>query len=286
MPNISDHEQEQVQRANATGLPPVAFLHGLFLLPNSWDRWAKLFEGAGYVAVAPGYPHEPETTTAANADPSVMANIGFKEIADHFERVIKGLKVKPVIVGHSFGGLFAQVLAGRGLSAATVAISPAPHRGVLPLPISALRSAFPVLGNPANIHRAIPLTYDQFRFAFANAVSADEAKTLHETFAVPAAGAPLFEAAAANLNPWSDVTVDNENPKRGPLLIMVGDKDHTAPPVIAQAEFKRQQKNVGVTEFAEVENRGHALTIDSGWRNVADRALEFVGRFKPAGSRK
>jgi pimeloyl-ACP methyl ester carboxylesterase len=172
-----------------------------------------------------------------------------------------------------------QILAGRGLSAASVAIDPAPFRGVLPLPISALRSARPVLGNPLNRHRAVPLTFEQFRYGFANAVDEDEAKSLYETYAVPASGEPIFQAAAANLNPWTEVKVDTENPDRGPLLIISGELDHTVPPAIARASYKQQKDNPGVTEIAELEGRGHALVIDSGWREVADTALAFVKRF-------
>ena len=186
---------------------------------------------------------------------------------------------KPAIVGHSFGGLLAQILAGRGLAAATVAIDPAPFRGVLPLPLSSLKSAWPVLGNPANRGRAIPLTFEQFRFGFANAVSEDEARELYQTYAVPASGAPLFQAAAANLNPWTEVKVDTDNPNRGPLLIISGEKDNTVPWAIANASYKQQKGNPGVTEIVEMPNRGHALTIDGGWREVADTALAFVRRF-------
>jgi pimeloyl-ACP methyl ester carboxylesterase len=160
-----------------------------------------------------------------------------------------------------------------------VAIDAAPFRGVLPLPISALRASAPVLGNPANRHRAVPLTYEQFRYAFANAVSEEEAKDLFETFAVPAPGAPLFQAATANLNPWTEAKVDSENPERGPLLIVSGERDHTVPRSISNASYDKQKRNEGVTEFVEVPNRGHSLTIDSGWREVADTALAFVKRF-------
>ncbi len=161
----------------------------------------------------------------------------------------------------------------------SVAIDPAPFRGVLPLPISALKSASAVLGNPANRNRAVPLTYEQFRYGFANAVGEEEARELYETYAVPASGAPIFQAAAANLNPWTEAKVDTRNPERGPLLIISGEKDHTVPWAIANASYKRQQRNDGVTEIVEIPNRGHALTIDSGWREVADTALEFVRRF-------
>jgi non-heme chloroperoxidase len=270
---------EQIERANTTGLTPVAFVHGLWLLPHSWDRWATVFEGAGYSPVQPGWPDDPETVEAAKAHPEVFAHKTVGQIADHNAAVIGQLKTKPAVIGHSFGGLIAQILAGRGLSAATVAIDPAPFRGVLPLPLSALKSAAPVLGNPANRHRAVPLTYDQFRYAFANAVSEDEAKQLYETFAVPGSGVPLFQAATANLNPWTEAKVDTKNPDRGPLLIIDGEKDHTVPWAIANASYKRQKRNPGVTEIIKLPNRGHALVIDSGWREVAATALGFGRRF-------
>jgi non-heme chloroperoxidase len=276
---ITEHEAQQVERANTTGLRPVVFVHGLWLLPSSWDRWATVFEEAGYTALTPGWPDDPETVAEANAKPEVFAHKTVGQVADHFDKVIHGLKKKPAIIGHSFGGLLAQILAGRGLASVTVAIDPAPFQGVLPLPLSALKSAWPVLGNPANRSRAIPLTFEQFRYSFANAVSEEEAKQLYATFAVPAAGAPLFQAATANLNPWTEAKVDTENPERGPLLIVSGEKDHTVPWAIASASFKRQQRNSGVTEIVEIPNRGHALTIDSGWREVADKALAFVKRF-------
>jgi non-heme chloroperoxidase len=280
---ITEHETEQVERANATGRTPVVFVHGLWLLPSSWDRWASVFEAAGYAPLTPGWPDDPETVAEAKANPEVFAHKTVGQVADHYEAVIGGLTEKPAVVGHSFGGLLAQILAGRGLSAATVAIDPAPFRGVLPLPISALRSAAPVLGNPANRNRAVPLTYEQFRFGFANAVGEDEAKELYETFSVPASGAPIFQAASANLNPWTEAKANTKSPERGPLLIVSGEKDHTVPWAIANASFKKQKRNLAVTEIIEMKNRGHALTIDSGWREVADTALAFVERFAPAG---
>jgi non-heme chloroperoxidase len=270
---------EQIDEANATERTPVVFIHGLWLLPSSWDRWAALFEEAGYTALTPGWPDDPETVEEAKAHPEVFAHKTIRQVADHFADVIGQLKKKPAVIGHSFGGLLTQMLAGRGLSAASVAIDPAPFRGVLPLPFSALKSASPVIGNPANRNRAIPLTYEQFRFAFANAVSEDEAKELYDTFAVPASGVPLFQAASANLNPWTEAKVDSKNPDRGPLLIISGERDHTVPWSIANASYKRQKRNEGVTEITEMPNRGHALVIDSGWREVADKALSFVQRF-------
>ena len=276
MGTITEHEQSQIGAANASGRTPVVFVHGLWLLPSSWDRWAELFDEAGYAPLTPGWPDDPETVEEAAAKPEVFAGKSIEDVADHYDDVIQKLSAKPAIIGHSFGGLMTEILAGRGLAAASVAISPAPFRGVLPLPISALRVASVALKNPANRHRAVPLTYDQFRYGFANAVSEDEAKELFETYAVPAPGEPLFQAAAANLNPWTEAKVDHKNPERGPMLIVYGDMDHTVPPSIAKASYKEEEKNPGVTEIAEIEGHGHALTIDAGWRAVADTALEFL----------
>jgi len=277
--NVTAGEAEQVQRANESGLQPVVFVHGLWLLPSSWDRWAGVFEEAGYIAVSPGWPDDPETVGEAKEHPEVFAGKTVGQVADHFGDVIGTLDKKPAIIGHSFGGLLAQILAGRGLSAASVAIDPAPFRGVLPLPISALKAGRPVLGNPANRSRAVPLTYEQFRYAFANAVSEEEAQQLYDAFAVPAPGAPLFQAATANLNPWTEAKVNSTNPDRGPLLIISGEKDNTVPWALTNAAYKKQKRNEGVTEIVEVKGRGHALTIDSGWREVADTALAFIKRF-------
>jgi pimeloyl-ACP methyl ester carboxylesterase len=276
---ITDHELEQIERANASGLPPVAFVHGLWLLPSSWDRWVTLFEEAGFAAVTPGWPDDPETVEEAKAHPEVFAHKSVGQIADYVDGIISRLDKKPAVIGHSFGGLLVQILSGRGLASSTVAIDPAPFRGVLPLPISALKSSSPVLGNPANRNRAVPLTYEQFRFAFTNAVGEEEAKQLYGEFAVPAAGLPLFQAATANLNPWTEVKVKTKSPERGPLLIVSGEKDNTVPWAIANASYKKQKRNEGVTEIVEIPNRGHSLTIDSGWREVADTALDFVKRF-------
>jgi pimeloyl-ACP methyl ester carboxylesterase len=279
---MSEHEAEQVEGANVSGRQPVVFVHGLWLLPQSWDRWAALFEEAGYTPLTPGWPDDPETVGEANAHPETFAHKTVGQVADHYADVVGELKKKPAVIGHSFGGLIAQIIAGRGLSAVSVAIDPAPFRGVLPLPFSALKSASPVLGNPANRNRAVPLSYEQFRFAFANAVSEDEARQLYQTYAVPASGAPLFQAAAANLNPWTEAKVDTKNPDRGSLLIISGEKDNTVPWAIANASYKRQKRNEGVTEIVEMPNRGHALVIDSGWQEVANTALSFVQRFAPA----
>ncbi len=279
MATITQRETEQVDRANATGKTPVVFIHGLWLLPSSWDRWAQVFEEAGYAGVTPSWPDDPETIEEARAKPAAFANKTLGQIADHTAEVIGQLSNKPAVMGHSTGGLLAQMIADRGLSAATVAIDPGPFRGVLPLPVSALRSAGPVLANPLNRGRAVTLTLEQFKYGWANALSDEEARELYETYHVAAPGVALMQMANANLNPWTEAKLDPDNPDRGPLLIIDGEKDHTVPWAIANASYKRQRRNAAVTEIVKIPNRGHSLTIDSGWREVADTALAFVKRF-------
>ena len=279
MATFSEREERQVEHANMSARVPVVFVHGLWLLPSSWDRWADLFEEAGYAAVAPDWPGDPETVEDARARPEAFAGQRIGKVADHTADVIGRLTMKPAVVGHSFGGLLTQIIAGRGLSAVSVAVDPAPFRGVLPLPISALRAASPALKNPANRNRAVALTFDQFRYGWANALPESEAKQLYETYSVPAPGAPLFQAASANLNPRTEAKVDAQSPDRGPLLIISGQQDHTVPWAIANASYKRQRRNQSVTEIIEIPGRGHSLTIDSGWREVAETALAFVRRF-------
>lgn len=279
MATITEREAGQIEAANAGGRTPVVFIHGLWLLASSWERWATLFEEAGYAPVAADWPDDPASVEAARANPEALAGKSVGQVADHMAEVIGALNKKPAVVGHSFGGLIAQNIAGRGISAATVAVDPAPFKGVLPLPIAALRTTLPVTKNPLNRSRAVTLTPDQFRYGWANAVDAAEAKALYDEFHVAAPGLPIFQAAIANLNPSAETRVDTKNPDRGPLLIFTGEKDHAVPPAMSNAAYKKQQHNPGVTELTEMPNRGHSLTIDNGWREVADRSLEFVKRF-------
>ena len=276
---ITDRERTQIENANSGGRTPVILIHGLWLLASSWDDWVSFFEEAGYAGVAPVWPDDPLTVEEARADPEVLAGKSLSQIADHTAEVIAALERRPAVIGHSTGGLLAQILAGRGLSAATVAIDPGPFRGVLPLPLSALRSASPVLRNPLNKNRAVTLTLDQFKYGWANALSDEEAEQLYETYHVAAPGVALMQMANANLNPRTEAKLDPKNPDRGPLLIIDGEKDHTVPWAIANAAYKRQRRNPGVTEIVKIPNRGHALTIDHGWREVAQTALDFVKRF-------
>ncbi|HEX5546158.1 MAG TPA: alpha/beta hydrolase [Ktedonobacterales bacterium] len=281
MATLTTHEQQEIDRANASGLQPVVFVHGLWLLSSSWDNWRQLFEANGYTTLAPGWPDDPETVAEANEDPEVFAHKRLRQITGHYLEAIGQLAKKPAVVGHSFGGLISMMIAGQGVAAVTVAISPAPFRGVLPLPFSALKSSSAVLANPANYNRAVALTYEQFHYGFTNAVDEDEAHKLYDTYAAPGAGAPIFQAATANVNPWTEDQVDTSNPERGPLLIISSDQDHTVPFAIANAAYKRQVKNPGITEIKEMSDRGHSLTIDHGWREVAETALAFVTEHTP-----
>jgi len=279
MATITECENKQIETANASGRTPVVFIHGLWLLPSSWDNWVGLFEENGYAGVAPSWPDDPVTVEEARAEPEVLANKNLAQIADHTAAVIGKLSKKPAVMGHSTGGLLAQIIAGRGLSAATVAIDPGPFRGVLPLPLSALKASSPVLKNPANRGKAVTLTFDQFKYGWANALSDEEARQLYDTYHVAGPGIALNQMANANLNPFTEAKADTKNPDRGPLLIIDGEKDHTVPWAVANASYKRQKRNPGVTEIVKMPNRGHSLTIDSGWREVAQTALDFVKRF-------
>jgi non-heme chloroperoxidase len=278
--SVTAWEQAEIERANASGLTPVVFVHGLWLLSSSWQRWRDLFESNGYTTIAPGWPDDPATVTEAFERPQVFAGKKVQAVTDHYLNAIRQLEKKPAVIGHSFGGLIAQKLAGYGASAATVAIDNAPFRGVLPLPISSLKSALPVLGNPANYGKAIALTLEQFKYGWANNLEDAEARELHKAFHVPAPAVPLFQASVANFNPFSETRIDSKNPDRGPLLVIAGENDHTIPLAITEATFKIQSKhNPGVTEIERIPGRGHSLVIDNGWKEVADVAVKFVQRF-------
>lgn len=282
MAGLTDRERQEIDRANGSGRTPVVFVHGLWLLPSSWDKWRALFEENGYTTIAPGWPDDPDTVAEAREHPEVFAKKSIKTVTDHYAEAIEALELKPAVVGHSFGGVITQILAGQGLSAASVAIDPAPFRGVLPLPPSALKSASPAIVNPANRGRAVLLTFEQFNYGWTNALAEDEAKELYETYHVPGAAEPLFQASFANINPWTEDMVATKNPDRGPLLLISGEEDHTVPWAIVSASYERERRNPGLTEIELIPGRGHSLTIDHGWKDVAREALQFVEEHAPA----
>ena len=255
---------------------PVVFIHGLWLHATSWGPWMELFRENGYEPIAPGWPNEPRTVAAARAQPELVADIGIDEAAEHFASIIEQLSTPPVIVGHSFGGLLAEKLLGEGVGAAAVAIDPAQIKGVLPLPLAQLRAGLPALGNPANRHRAVSLTKKEFRFGFGNALSEEESDELFESWTIPSPARPLFQAAVANFALHSPAAVETGNEARGPLLLISGLEDHTVPDVVTRSTLKQYRKSAAVTELKQFEGRGHSLTIDNGWREVADAVLIWL----------
>jgi alpha-beta hydrolase superfamily lysophospholipase len=257
---------------------PVVFIHGLWLHATSWAPWAELFSEAGYDPVAPGWPGDPDTVEAARANPDAIADHGIDDVTRHYQAIIDTLAARPILIGHSFGGMIAEKLLGLDYGAAAIGIDAAQIKGVLPLPLSALHATLPVFKNPANKHKAVSLTAEQFRYSFGNAVSPEESDALYERWTIPAPGKPLFEAAAANFSLHSPAKVNTANEGRGPLLLIMGGRDHTVPEAITKATVKQYRHSSAVTELEEFADRGHSLTIDSGWREVADRCLAWLAK--------
>jgi alpha-beta hydrolase superfamily lysophospholipase len=257
---------------------PVVFIHGLWLHATSWAPWAELFSEAGYDPIAPGWPGDPDTVEAARANPDAIADHGIDDVTRHYQAIIDTLAARPILIGHSFGGMIAEKLLGLDYGAAAIGIDAAQIKGVLPLPLSALHATLPVFKNPANKHKAVSLTAEQFRFSFGNAVSPEESDALFERWTIPAPGKPLFEAAAANFSLHSPAKVNTANEGRGPLLLVMGGRDHTVPEVITKATVKQYRHSSAVTDLEEFADRGHSLTIDSGWREVADVCLAWLAK--------
>jgi pimeloyl-ACP methyl ester carboxylesterase len=255
---------------------PVLFIHGLWLHASSWEPWIERFGEAGYDPQAPGWPGDGETVAESRRDPDAIADHGIDDVVAHFAAVVDDLPAAPILIGHSFGGLIAQKLLGQDRARAAVAIDAAQIKGVLPVPLSALRATLPVFKNPANRHRSVSLTAEQFRYAFANAVSEDESDQLYERWTIPAPGRPLFEAASANFDPHSPAKVDTGNEGRGPLLLIASGKDHTVPESVTRSTLKQYRHSSAVTDIETFPDRGHSLIIDSGWPAVADLCLSWL----------
>jgi len=254
----------------------IVFIHGLWIHANSWQPWMDFFKQHGYETLNPPWPGDSATVAECRANPQAIANRGVTEVADSYAVVIKSLPEPPILIGHSFGGLLTQILLGRGIAAAGIAIDPAPMKGVWQLPLSVLKVSFPVLSNPFNFKKAKSLTFDQFKYGFANAIDEKEATELYEQWTIPGPARPLFQVAISTFA-GSETKVDTANTTRGPLLITGGEKDHTAPPVHGQASLKKYNPSV-VTEFKLFEGRGHSLTVDSGWQEIAEYSLAWLNK--------
>jgi len=282
MSTLTDTEIQEIETANKRGTRTVVFVHGLWLLSSSWDAWRALFEDNGYATIAPGWPDDPGSVEEARQDPSVFAHKMVGSVTDHYLEAISELDQPPIVIGHSFGGLITMKIAGQGVATASVSIDNAPFQGVLPIPVSSLKSSSAVLANPTNIGKAVALTFEQFKYGWTNNLSDEESAELYEKYHVAASGVPLFQAATANFNPFAETKVDTKNPERGPMLLVSGDNDNTVPWAIMEASFKLQSRNPGITELVRLPDRGHSLTIDSGWKEVADESLAFVTKYAAA----
>jgi pimeloyl-ACP methyl ester carboxylesterase len=255
---------------------PIVFIHGLWMHSSTWKPWMQFFSQYGYECHNPGWPGDGATVEESRANKKAIANHSIKQVADGYAKVIAALSSPPILIGHSFGGLMVQILLGRGLAAAGIAIDPAPIKGVWQLPISALKSSFSVLANPFNVNKAVSLTEKQFRYAFTNAVNEEESKDLYDRFTVPSPAKPLFQVAFATLNPGAENKVNTANATRGPLLITSGDKDHIVPPVLCRAAYNRYKKSSAITELKSFSNRGHSLALDHGWTEIAEYSLKWL----------
>ena len=258
--------------------PPVVFIHGLWLHSSSWGPWQDQFRAAGYESSAPGWPGDGDTVEATRANPESVANHGIDEVTRHYASFIDDLPAKPVLIGHSFGGLIAEKLLGMDRAAAAIAIDAAQIKGVLQLPLSQLRGTLSVFANPANKHKAVSLTPGEFRYSFGNTLSEEESNALHARWTIPSPARPLFEAATANLSPHSPAEVDTGNKDRGPLLLTMGGKDHTVPEAVTKSTLKQYRNSGAVTDLVEFADRGHSLTIDPGWPDVADACLAWLDK--------
>jgi len=260
----------------ATSPATIVLIHGLWMTPLSWENWIDRYEGRGYRVLAPAWPGMDVPIEQLRDDPSAIEQLGIEEIVDHYDAIVRDLDEPPIIMGHSFGGAFTQVLLDRGLGAAGVGIDAAPVKGITKLPFSSLKSAFPVLKNPFNNHRAVPLTPEEFHYAFTNTMSEEDSLEVYERYAIPGPGRVLFQGAFANFNPHAATRVDFHNDDRAPLLLIAGGEDHTVPAMVDRSTAEHYRKSAAVTDYKEFPGRSHFIVGQEGWEEVADYALDWA----------
>ena len=275
--SVTAREFNQITAANTSGRQPVVLVHGLWCLASSWRDWQALLEDRGYAVVAVDYPGDPLTVESAREGGGSLAGTSLATIAVHVREVVALLDRKPIVIGHSLGGLVAQIVAGHGVAAAAIAIGPAQMKGVWALPASVIKGMLPVLSDPRNMQRTVMLSYEQFKYVFATTLDEVEARELYAA-AVPAPGKPLFEVGTANMSPRAASAVNTTNPDRGPLLMFVGEKDTVTPYAIVEAAYKRQKKNSNPTELVEILDAGHSFVVDHHWADLAEKSLEFLAK--------
>ena len=254
---------------------PIMLIHGLWMTSLCWENWIHRYSAEGYRVIARSWPGMDIDIEQLRRDPLPIAGLGITEIVAHYENLIRELDAPPILIGHSFGGLIVQILLDRGLGVAGVAIAPAPVKGIVFLPFSTLKVSFPALSNPANNHRAVPLSPEQFHYAFTNHLSEEESLPIFERYAVPGPDHVLFQAAFANFNPHAATAVDFHNPDRAPLLLISGGQDHVSPASVVEANYRLYRNSDAVTEYREFPERTHYTLGQSGWEQVADDALAW-----------
>jgi len=264
---------------SSNGTPPdtIVLIHGFWVTPRSWEHWITRYEGQGYRVLAPTYPGFEVEVEALNADPAPIEEVTVPAIVAHLESVVGELDTAPILIGHSAGGVFTQILLDRGFGAAGVAINSAPTEGVKVVPLSQIRSTFPVLRNPANRHKAVGFTHEQWQYAFTNTFSEKESRKLYERYHIPASGRIFWGSALANIHPGHDDTyVNYRNPDRAPLLFIAGSEDNLMPPKIQRSNAKHYKAEGTITEIKEFEGRAHLLPAQEGWEEVADYVLDWA----------
>jgi pimeloyl-ACP methyl ester carboxylesterase len=255
---------------------PIVLIHGFWVTPRSWEHWIAHYESKGHSVIAPAYPGFEVEVEALNADPTPIEQVTVPAIVEHLESVVDALDTPPILIGHSAGGAFTQILLDHGRGAAGVAINSAPTEGVRVVPLSQVKAGFPVLKNPANRHRAVGLTHEQWHYAFTNTFSQEQSRALYERYHIPASGLIFWGSALANIHPGhTDTWVNYKNDDRAPLLFISGSEDHLMPPKIQRSNAKHYKSDT-VTEVKEYEGKAHFLPAQEGWEDIADYALEWA----------